>query len=230
MKAIFLSLLCILTFGSCSTKNDTMNQLVIFTLKPAMADAFKKEAIKSLHASLKEEGNLDMKLYVDDNDTNTLYVYSRWKNEEAYKIHKAQDYTTSLSNYAKTSLASAPRIIVLGETQPIPLYDTQHKNSDSPKETLFFIFKFKEEYRESFLHQFKDHIEHTRKEKGNLLFDLYTINSVNNEFVVYEQWRNKSDIFDIHFKQPYAVKTGKLINEGIVGDLEQYMHFVSEIK
>ncbi|MDG1806206.1 antibiotic biosynthesis monooxygenase [Flavicella sp.] len=207
-----------------------MNQLVIFNLKPEMAKEFKEAAIKSLHLSLKEEGNLDMKLFVDVNDENILYVYSRWKNQKVYTWHSDQTYTKDLQKLAAISLAATPKVFKLGETKPLPAYDTQHKNVENEKEILFFIFKFKEGYKEKIIEQFENHILNTRKEYGNLLFDLYTIEGVNNELVVYEEWKSKSDIFDIHFKQPYAVKTGELMNEAVIGDLEQYMHFVKEIK
>ncbi len=205
-----------------------MNQLVIFNLKSEKANEFKQAAIKSLHLSLKEDGNLDMKLFIDANNENTLYVYSRWKNKEVYDWHGAQSYTKELQKLAVVSLAGAPKILKLRETSPYPKYDTQHKNEF--KETLFFIFKFKKEYKEKLLKQFENHISNARKEDGNLLFDLYTIEGVDDEFVVYENWKNKSALFDIHFKQPYALETGKLLQEAIEGNIEEYMHFIKEIK
>ncbi len=207
-----------------------MNQLVIFNLKAEMADEFKEGAKKSLSLSLKEEGNLDMKLFVDANTPNTLYVYSRWKNEKVYAWHSEQSYTKELQKLAAKSLTGAPRIFKLGETQPFPEYKTQHKNTESSKEILFFIFKFKDGYKDKLIKKFENHVTNARKEEGNLLFDLYTIDGVNDELVVYEQWKNKSALFDIHFKQPYAVETAKLMQEVVLGNVSEYLHFVKEIK
>jgi quinol monooxygenase YgiN len=83
--------------------------------------------------------------------------------------------------------------------------------------------------QDSFVAQFKEHIAHTRQEHGNLLFDLYTIDNDDQTLVVYEHWRQESDVWDIHFQQPYAKVTGALMAEGVIGDMEQYMNFVTQI-
>jgi len=46
---------------------------------------------------------------------------------------------------------------------------------------------------------------------------------------VYEHWRNESAVWDIHFRQTYSEVTGGLMKEVEVGEMEQYMNFVTEL-
>jgi hypothetical protein len=36
-------------------------------------------------------------------------------------------------------------------------------------------------------------------------------------------------VWDIHFNKPYSKVTGALMKEAVVGEMEQYMNFVTEI-
>lgn len=60
------------------------------------------------------------------------------------------------------------------------------------------------------------------------MFDLYIIDGQDDTLVIYEHWRTKSDLWDIHFQQPYAIETGKLLEQAMVGDMQQYLNIVSE--
>jgi quinol monooxygenase YgiN len=228
MKNLVLVFFAAIMILSCAKEDETITQLVKFTVKPAFNQQFKKAAVNSLNLSLEEEGNVTMKLYSDDNNPNVLYVYSIWKNKEAHTIHGEKSYTKELQGIAKKSLASKPEIMILGNTKPFPVA-SKELNIEDNEETLFFIFKVKDGYRDQVIKQFEKHITHTRTEKGNLFFDLYTVEGDKNTFVVYENWRNASAIWDIHMKQPYAEETGALLNKAIIGKLEAGMNFVSEL-
>lgn len=121
--------------------------------------------------------------------------------------------------------------MTLNDTTPSPLHENNPKSANEEDDIfiIFFIFKIKPGYREKILNQFKIHVPNTRaQEAGNIIFDLYTVEGQDDTFAVYEHWRKESDVWDIHFNQPYAVETGKLMNEAVVGELEQYMNFVTE--
>lgn len=228
MKNLVLVFIATIMISSCSKEDKTITQLVKFTVKPEFNQQFKKAAVSSLNLSLEEEGNVAMKLYSDDNNPNVLYVYSIWKNKEAHTIHGEKSYTKELQAIAKKSLVSKPEIMILGNTKPFPVA-SKESNIGDKEETLFFIFKVKDGYRDQVINQFEKHITNTRKEKGNLFFDLYTVEGDDNTFVVYENWKNASAIWDIHMNQSYAKETGALLNEAIVGKLEAGMNFVSEL-
>lgn len=209
---------------------NTMNLLVKFTVKPEFTEVFTQASIKSLRASLKEAGNVEMKLYSDDKKPNELYVYSRWKDADAYELHKEFSYSHEIKELAGKALASAPIIMKLGETKFAPMHDKNSVNTKDKEKTLFFIFKIKDGYREQVIKRFEDHVANTHHEKGNLFFDFYTVDGADDTFVVYENWRNAAAIWEIHMKQPYAEKTGALLNEAIIGNMEDGMNFITEIK
>jgi quinol monooxygenase YgiN len=208
--------------------NNMFNLLVKFTVKTEHFEEFKEACLENLKKSLKEEGNVEMKLYVDNNIPNTIYVYSRWESTEAYEIHKNMPYTTSLTKVVKYSLQSKPVIMPLKAALKVD--HSKHANADDIEETLFFIFKVKDAFHNKVINQFRKHIEFTHQEVGNILFDLYTVEGDNNTFVVYENWRNKSDLWDVHMKQVYSIETGALLNEVVEGELNNYMNFVTEVK
>lgn len=206
-----------------------INLIIKFTVKPAHTEAFKNVLLENKKGSEQEAGFRGMNLFVDNKNPNIIFAYDSWKDEAALESHKQTVHAQNMMQLAEIALESLPEIMMLGETNPTPA-PVKFLNSEDEPFVIFFIFKIKEEYRERLLNRFEIHIENTRKEQGNLLFDLYTVNGVNDTLVVYEHWRTASDVWDIHMKQPYSEITGALMNEAVVGDLEQYMSFVTEIK
>ena len=203
--------------------------IVKFTAKPEHATSFAATLKEAQAATQKEAGNKEIKVFVSKTDTNVFFVYKRWADKAAITSHDNEPHTQKLMQVGQTALQTAPDFYFLGDINPLP----DHSKSANPEDEvfiIFFIFKLKTAYRNQLLTQFEDHITHTRKEeKGNILFDLYTVDDQEDTLAVYEHWRKESDVWDIHFHQPYAEKTGKLMEEAVVGDLKQYMNFVTEI-
>ncbi len=91
----------------------------------------------------------------------------------------------------------------LGETAPLPLYakNPRRPNPEDEVFVIFFIFKFKEGYRERLLRRFEKHVVHTREEEGCLLFDLYTVEGAPDTLAVDEHWRKESDVWETELYQ-----------------------------
>ena len=95
---------------------------------------------------------------------------------------------------------------------------------------MFCILKIDTDYKAELLTQFEAHITQTRQqEQGNLLFDLYTVENQEDTLVIYEHWRKESDLWDIHFSQPYVIETAQLMEKAVIGEIKQYMSFVTEL-
>tara|TARA_R110000751_G_scaffold2470_3_gene13090 strand:+ start:106411 stop:107034 length:624 start_codon:yes stop_codon:yes gene_type:complete len=203
--------------------------IVKFTAKPEYKNTFAATLKEAQAATQKEAGNKEIRVFVSKEEDNVFFVYERWADKAAITAHDNEPHTKKLMEVGQTALQSAPDFYFLGDTNPLP----DHFKSENPEDDvfiIFFIFKLKTEFREALLEQFEDHITHTRnEEEGNILFDLYTVDNQEDTLAVYEHWRKESDVWDIHFNQPYAVKTGKLMEEAVIGDLKQYMNFVTEI-
>ena len=203
--------------------------IVKFTAKPEHKDTFAVTLKEAQAATQKEAGNKEIKVFVSKAEDNVFFVYERWADKAAIIAHDNEPHTKKLMEVGQTALQSAPDFYFLGDINPLP----DHSKSANPEDDvfiIFFIFKLKTEFREALLEQFEDHITHTRnEEEGNILFDLYTVDNQEDTLAVYEHWRKESDVWDIHFNQPYAVKTGKLMEDAVIGDLKQYMNFVREI-
>ena len=203
--------------------------IVKFTAKPAHATSFAATLKEAQAATQKEAGNKEIKVFVSDADANVFFVYERWANKAAIISHDNEPHTQKLMQVGKTALQTTPDFYFLGDTNPLPDH-SKYPNSDDELFIIFFIFKLKAGYRKQVLAQFEDHVTNTRKEEqGNIIFDLYTVDDQENTLAVYEHWRKESDVWDIHFNQSYAMKTGKLLEEAVEGDLKEYMHFVTEI-
>lgn len=209
-----------------------ITQIVKFDVKPEQTEAFKAALLGDKTGAEQEAGCLEMNIFIDSRSPNIFFAYERFQDQDALDLHATQPYTQQILDLIDTALLTPPELMELGETSPAPLYEA-NPNKPNPDDDLFiifFIFKIKPEYRERVLKQFETHVACTRKEEeGNILFDLYTIEGQDDTLAVYEHWRKESDVWDIHFKQPYAVETGNLLNEAVPGKLEQYMNFVTEI-
>ena len=229
-KIISVVLLLLMSATVYAKGERMINQLVIFEVKPEYFVEFKAASVRSLRASLEEPGNVEMKLYSDDNVPNKLYVYSRWKDEAGHNAHGDYDYTKELRVLAGKSLQAAPVIMKLGATTPAPDHLSKQVNANDTEETLFFIFKIKPEHRQQVMDRFEIHVESSRQEEGNLWFDLYTVDGDDDTFVVYENWRSKSALWEVHMKQKYAELTGALLGDVSIGNIEDGMNFITEIK
>ena len=209
-----------------------VTKIVKFDIKPEYIEQFKALLEDDKQGSKNEEGLLEMRLYQDKNASNVFFAYERFENQSAIVHHEAQIYTQNLFSALPLICNTAPEVFPLNETTPAPLYEKNPKSANAEDELfiIFFIFKIKLQYREQLLTQFEHHITQTRsQEEGNIFFDLYTIEGQNDTLAVYEHWRKESDVWDIHFNQPYAIETGKLMHQAVIGDLEQYMSFVTEL-
>ena len=141
--------------------------IVKFTAKPEHRDSFAKTLKEAQEATKKEDGNIEIRVFVSKDDENIFFVYERWADRAAITSHDNEPHTKKLMEVGKTALKTKPDFYFLGDTHPLP----DHSKSANPEDEvfiIFFIFKLKSEYREQLIQQFEDHITHTRKEeKGN---------------------------------------------------------------
>lgn len=203
-------------------------QVIKFNVKPEFKDEFKQTLQINKQGTAQEPGNLAMRIYQDNSDPNTFFAYDRWADKAAAQSHLQQSYTQKLISLIDTVLTEAPQVYNVEDTDPAPVALLEADPQD-PRFNIVFIFKIKPGTCDQLLAQFKEHITHTRTEAGCLLFDLYKVEGDEDTLVVYEHWRKESDVWDIHFNQPYAVETGKLMEACVVGDMQQYMNFVTQI-
>ena len=209
-----------------------LTQIVKFDIKLDHVDTFKTALLNDQKGANSDDGCLEMRLFQDRKKPGIFFAYERFKDNTALINHAEKTYSKAVLDLVESSSKSLPQVMKLNNTSPAPLYENNHKLAHLEDETfiIFFIFKIKSGYKEKLLAQFNTHVTRTRNEEaGNIIFDLYTVEGQNDTLAVYEHWRKESDVWDIHFNQPYAVETGKLMHEAVVGDLEQYMNFVVEI-
>jgi quinol monooxygenase YgiN len=208
-----------------------ITQIVKFDIQLDKVETFKSALIADKLGAKNENGCLELRFFQDKKQPNIIFAYERFKDVAALKHHISQPYTVAVLNLLEVSAQSEPLILELNDTTPSPLHENNSKqpNQEDDVFIIFFIFKIKVGYREKIINQFETHVQSTRaEEEGNIIFDLYTVEGQEDTFVVYEHWRKESDVWDVHFNQPYAIETGKLMHEAVVGDLEQYMNFVDE--
>lgn len=203
-------------------------QVEKFTAKPEFKDAVSQALLETQALTLKEAGNLAARLYQDNTDPNIFFIYTRWEDEVSLDHQQTLIHRKVLNELEQEALAVPTECFHLTDTQPVPVTPIKADDSD-PKFNIFFIFKISLENRAALLTQFEEHIKQTRREAGCLLFDLYEVQGQEDTLVVYEHWRQESDVWDIHFHQPYAFTTGQLMEQSVIGDMQQYMNFVTQI-
>lgn len=205
-----------------------MNQITHFEFR----EEFKAKLIQALKLAQKSarqfEECIEMRFFESIDNSNSIYIYNRWTSKPAFEQHMEEICGQYLKQVLKSALNASSIQYVLDETSPLPV-PAKLASEEDDLSVLFFIFKVNVSLKAQLLEQFKDHVEQTRKEDGNLLFDLFTVKDSPETLIVYEHWRNKSDVFDVHFKQDYAIKTGDIIKKSIIGNMDDCMHFVKEI-
>ena len=207
-----------------------ITQIVKFDIKPEQIETFKAALVVDKQGAESEQGCLELRLFQDKNQAGVFFAYERFQDQAALDYHAEQSYVKNVLGMLESASKAAPTVMVLNNTAPTPLHESNTKKVHEADDvfSVFFIFDIKPAYRQQLLTRFESHVENTRQEQGNLVFDLYTIDGKDDTLVIYEHWRKESDLWDIHFNQPYAVETGALLNEAVVGDLKQYMSFVEE--
>lgn len=207
-----------------------ITQIVKFDIKPEQIETFKAALVVDKQGAENEKGCLELRLFQDKNQAGVFFAYERFQDQAALDYHAEQSYVKNVLGMLESASKAAPTVMVLNDTAPTPLHESNTKKVHEADDvfSVFFIFDIKPAYRQQLLTRFESHVENTRQEQGNLVFDLYTIDGKDDTLVIYEHWRKESDLWDIHFNQPYAVETGALLNEAVVGDLKQYMSFVEE--
>jgi len=205
-----------------------INQLVKFTVKPEHNKIFKAALVEDVRGADQEKGNMEMKMFVDNNNPNIFFAYERWENQEALHFHMKQLYTKKVMEIVEMALITKPEIINLDVTNPTPIHQAKELNSEDELLTIFFIIKIKKDLLDEVLKEFPRQVKLTRKEEGNILFNLYQAKELENTFVVYEQWRSKVAL-DNHFTLPYSGEMGKILTEAVDGPLPNFMNFVTLI-
>lgn len=206
-----------------------INQIIKFVVKKDCIEIAKNQLLSEKKRIEQQPESSEYRLFIDNNNPQIFFVFVGWKDKSAAEEYNSKPHYQQFLNTLDSSLVSPAEAMTLGATSPGPATEVkQYKEEDDPF-TIFFIFKFKPEMRQRLLERFDTHITKTRQEEGNVLFDLYTIEGAPDTLAVYEHWRNESAVWDVHFKQPYSEVTGALMHEAVIGDLEQYMNFVTEI-
>ena len=226
MRNIILALFSVVAISSCSSKSETITQMVKFTVNPDFIQEFKKAQVNSLNNSLKEEGNLEMKLFANDNNPYEFYVFSKWKNEEVYELHKNLPHSKELGPLFKKALQGVD-LIRLEDTK-FGHIDSKKLFSTGNEQAVFISFKVKAEYRDRVIKQLEKHLTNSRKEEGNIFFDFYAVEGQENTFYIYENWKSSAAFLDIHNAQSYTKETLELLNEAVEGGLNSKIELATE--
>ncbi|ASJ73224.1 putative quinol monooxygenase [Granulosicoccus antarcticus] len=202
-----------------------INRVIKFTVPSEQVSGFKASFAIASAGALQEPGFEQARLFVTRADSNTFFAYERLLDQDT---HAAMPHTQQLFEFLASSGTQVEQFN-LGETAPA---STLPANTDggSDEFAVFFIFKLRAGFRDQVLEQFAEHIKQARQEPGNVVFDLYTIDGSDDTLMVYERWENEAALMEIHFSQPYAQKTGALLNDAVAGSLEDAMHFATEIR
>ncbi|CAM2857772.1 putative quinol monooxygenase [Vibrio rarus] len=201
-------------------------QIVKFTVQSEHSEAFNAALLADKSAFEQNKTHIASRYYVDKKQPNLFFRYERWLDKAAYNQSLPSSQVSALQALMPNAISS--QTYTLNDTTPAPMQPLDAAESD-PTFDIFFIFKIQPGSKDELLAQFAQHIKHTRDEDGCLLFDLYTVQGDEQTLVVYEHWRKESDVWDIHFHQPYAVTTGQLMEKYVIGDMNQYMNFVTQI-
>lgn len=203
-----------------------ITRIVKFTVPTEHIDAFKVSFAEAATGSLKEPGFEQARLFVTQADANTFYAYERLRDQET---HASMPHVRQLFDFLASSGTQIEQFN-LGETDPAPEPLLTPEAENDEELAVFFIFSLRPGFKGRVLAQFADHTRQARKEPGNVVFDLYTVEGNDDTLIVYERWKNEAALMKEHFAQPYAQITGALLAEAVPGELTDAMQFSTEIR
>ena len=108
---------------------------------------------------------------------------------------------------------------LLSNNQNLRKMQQQNNASENSKVRVIVIFEVKEEKRQEFLGFLDAIIKSSRKEEGNIFYDLYCSTEKPNEFLLNELWSNK-DTFGKHYNSPEAYKARDAVSSLLVKPLQ----------
>ena len=85
--------------------------IVIFKVHPGKKSDFQSAISPVIQATRSEEGNIEYRLSVDENDENTFFLYEIYKDRSAYEFHTQQSYLTSLRESLREILSEPTSVI-----------------------------------------------------------------------------------------------------------------------
>jgi quinol monooxygenase YgiN len=92
---------------------------------------------------------------------------------------------------------------------------------------VFATINLKEGKNQEFLDITDSLIENTRKESGNISYDLYKDTQVDNVFVFVEKWKDE-DVLSEHMETPHFKAFGEGVGSLLAEDLDIVQYKVSD--
>ncbi|NEO31743.1 MAG: antibiotic biosynthesis monooxygenase [Symploca sp. SIO3C6] len=89
-------------------------------------------------------------------------------------------------------------------------------------------YKIKAEKRERFLELAQFAVEPTRKEAGNISYNLYEEAGVPNSFIYFEEWQSRVALAK-HLRQPYIIPLFKEFPELIDGEADVRVYDINSL-
>ena len=80
-----------------------------------------------------------MRLYQDKNESGVFFAYERFEDQNAVDYHGAQGYTHALLQVLPEISQSAPEVMLLENTAPAPLHESNPK-AINPEDDVFILF------------------------------------------------------------------------------------------
>lgn len=204
-----------------------LNQIKTFSVNPDTLDDFKNALVAAKAVADADPGFVEMRLFTGIDEPTSVYVYERLTDNTALQRHTGSAEAKAVQALTGTALQGPHSALVLSETVPAP----DHSKLPDPDDDVcfvFFIFKVKESHHDKVIKRFETHVELTRAEPGNLFLDLYTVDGDRGTLAVYEQFRQQSDLDEVHFSLDFAKETGLLLGEAVIGDVGEYIKYVTE--
>lgn len=102
-------------------------------------------------------------------------------------------------------IVAAPTAVLADDMHPMAQEIAQKLGDDVTSFVLVVEMKAAPGKAEEFVQTFQEALTETRKEEGNIAYDLSQDVENPEAFLLYEEWRSVADL-DSHLKQPYLTK------------------------
>lgn len=189
-----------------------VNILTKFEIKPKFIDNYIESMIENVNIVRKEPGNGEMRFFQDSNTTTNMFLIGRNKDETQLTKHTKEIEKRGVAQKLAPYSTVPPTVRFLTPIHSLNGNYSKYIDPNIPPHVAIVILKIQPEFEPEFLNTMKKHVELSRKEEGNLLFDFYKVNNSKNEYVVHDEWKNQA-AFDNHMIQPHSKNTAKVFEK-----------------
>ena len=222
MKRIMygLAMMSLIGMASCAQKaaqqqeeaapaaasNNEIRINCLFKVAPEDVDKIVKLGQELVAASRKDAGVIDYDIYQSQTDPTQLMIFETWKDQASLDVHSAAAHFTRI--VPQLANAAVGEMAIQSFTQA----------SEGSQIRINCLFKVAADNVTKILGLSKEPVEASRKDGGNIDYDIYQSQTDPTKMMIFETWSDQASL-DVHSAAEHFTRIVPKLAEAAVGEM-----------